>query len=103
MYLFLNKIDFPWFNVDDNFPALSYLNHFIAFNGRIILITMLNHGLSEFPLEILNFKNLNYLCLSSNKIRELHKSIIKLENLETLYLDDNQFTKIPDSIIIYPN
>jgi len=92
----------PWLYADEEFPVHLYPCHYIALGGKIILITLLNLGLSKLPHEILNFKNLIYLCLNSNKITHLPKSFANLEHLETLNLDDNQFTKIPDSAVDLP-
>ncbi|MFX1277910.1 MAG: leucine-rich repeat domain-containing protein [Promethearchaeota archaeon] len=92
----------PWLRPDEGFPASKFPCHYVALNGEIILLSLVNLGLSEAPSEILNFKNLRYLNLGSNTLSELPKSFKDLESLEFLILNDNQFTEIPDCIIKLP-
>jgi len=92
----------PWVSPDLEFPTYKFPCHYIALNGRIILLSLFNLGLSEIPYEISNLKNLTYLSLKSNNITQLPKTISKLKSLENLILDNNQFTKVPDSIIELP-
>lgn len=97
-----NKINLwkiPWVSPDLDFPANKFPCHYIALNGKIILLSLMNLGLSEIPPEISNLNNLKYLNLKSNNITQLPKAISKLKSLEHLILDNNQFTKVPDNII----
>ena len=89
-------------DIDENFPAYKYPCHYLALNGKIILLSLFNLGLSEVPSEILKLKNLSYLCLNSSNITEFPKQFSNLKSLETLYLDKNQFTLVPESIIELP-
>jgi hypothetical protein len=88
--------------IDEDFPAHIFPCHYLALNGKVILLSLFNLGLSEFPSEILNLKNLTYLCLNSSSISEFPKQFSNLKSLETLYLDKNQFTLVPESIIELP-
>jgi len=88
--------------IDEDFPAHIFSCHYLALNGKIILLSLFNQGLSEFPSEILSLKNLSYLCLNSSNITEFPKQFSNLESLETLYLDKNQFTIVPESIAYLP-
>jgi len=92
----------PWMHANVNFPANLFPCHYIASNGKIILLTLLNIGLSEIPSEILNFKGLTYLNFNSNNISELPKTFSNLESLGTLFLNNNQFSKVPDILIELP-
>jgi len=96
----LGKI--PWHKQDLDFPALKFPCHYLSSNGEIILLTLLNLGLSELPSEILNLKNLKYLNLYSNNLIELPTSFSDLKSLESLVLDNNQFSKVPNSLIDLP-
>ena len=93
----------PWLRPDEEFPALKFPCHYIALNGEIVLLSLVNLGLSETPSEISNFKNLRYLNLNSNTLSLLPKSFSDLKSLEFLILNDNQFIEVPDSIIELPS
>jgi Leucine-rich repeat (LRR) protein len=54
--------------------------------------------ISELDKNILNFKNIEELILSENKLTELPKEIGKLTNLKWLVVSDNQLLKVPSSI-----
>ncbi|MHA2039067.1 MAG: leucine-rich repeat domain-containing protein [Promethearchaeota archaeon] len=92
----------PWMHANVNFPANLFSCHYIASNGKIILLTLLNFGLSDIPSEILNLKSLTYLNCNSNNISELSKTFFNLESLGTLFLNNNQFIKVPDVLIELP-
>lgn len=66
----------PWVRVDLSFPVREFPCHYIAFNVKIIVVVLLNLGLSEIPSEISNLKLLTYLCLNSNNITELPKHFL---------------------------
>ena len=99
-YQFTQKL--PWLERNVNFPARKFSCHYIASNGRIVLLTLLNLGLSEIPSEISNLKNLTYICLNSNNITELPETFSNLKSLENLFLNNNQFSKVPDFLIELP-
>lgn len=89
-------------SIDENFPAHIFPCHYLALNGKVILLSLFNLGLSELPSEILKLKNLSYLCLNSSNITEFPKQFSNLKSLETLYLDKNQLTRVPESLIELP-
>lgn len=60
-------------------------------------------GLTEFPLEILEFKNLQVLDLSGNYISNLPKDITKIQHLEELFLNQNLFPVFPQAILQLQN
>ncbi len=92
----------PWMHANVNFPAYLFPCHYIASNGKIILLTLLNFGLSEIPSEILDLKSLTYLNFNSNNISELPKTFSNAKSLENLFLNNNQFIKVPDILIELP-
>jgi Leucine-rich repeat (LRR) protein len=92
----------PWMHANVNFPASLFPCHYIASNGKIILLSLFNLGLSEMPTGIFNLKSLTYFNFNSNNISKLPKSFSNLESLGTLFLNDNQFNKVPDILIELP-
>ncbi|MHA1988505.1 MAG: hypothetical protein ACW98D_17885 [Promethearchaeota archaeon] len=89
----------PWMHADGNFLALKFPCHYVASNGKIILLTLLNLGLSEIPSAVTHLKNLTYLNLNFNKLTELPKTFSNLNFLEILFVDNNQFTKVPEYLV----
>ena len=92
----------PWIHAGVDFPAHLFPCHYIASNGKITLLTLLNLGLSEIPTGILNLKNLTYLCLASNNITDLPHAFSNLKALEGLNLNNNQFSDVPNCLIELP-
>ncbi len=67
-------------------------------DGSVTELSLTNLKLTDFPLIIFEFKELEYLSLNKNQIKKLPLSIDRLQNLKSLNISNNKFTKIPDSI-----
>lgn len=52
----------------------------------------------DFPMQILKFKNLQYLDLSKNSLKELPDSIITLKKLQYLIVSKNSLEALPNAI-----
>ena len=53
---------------------------------------------TEFPMELLEFKDMKKLYLSDNQLTSIPKEIGQLTNLQVLYLSENKLTSIPKEI-----
>lgn len=71
--------------------ALKYKNDVIRLNLR-------KKKLKEFPAEILQLKNLQYLDISKNNIRQLPDSIVTLKNLQYLACSKTGLETVPVNI-----
>jgi len=65
---------------------------------RVVKLSLKKQGLKDFPLEILNCTNLQYLDLSKNKLNALPDSIIQLKKLQVLILSKNNLEALPNCI-----
>lgn len=65
---------------------------------KVVKLELRKLKLNTFPLEILQFTNLQYLDLSKNKISELPADISKLEKLQVLILSRNNLEVLPFDI-----
>lgn len=63
--------------------------------GRTLNLTKLNLKDLDGFLDIENFKDLDSLDLSNNKLKEIPTFIMDLTNLKTLDLSNNQLTEVP--------
>lgn len=64
----------------------------------VIKLVLRKKHFKQFPLEILTFKNLQYLDISKNSITELPDSIGALKNLQHLACSKTGLQRIPNSI-----
>ncbi len=64
----------------------------------VFIIRLTNKQLTNFPSEILSFKNLQALDLSNNKLSSIPKNINQLELLQQLNLRRNRFENLPASL-----
>jgi Leucine-rich repeat (LRR) protein len=74
------------------------LKEALANPDKVIRLNLKKKKLREFPAEVLQFKNLQYLDLSKNKIKELHDSIITLPNLQYLIVSNTGLERLPREI-----
>ena len=65
---------------------------------RVIRLSLRKQKLKTMPLEILQFKNLQYLDLSKNSIKELPPEIGELKNLQYLSVTKDGLETIPPEI-----
>jgi Leucine-rich repeat (LRR) protein len=65
---------------------------------NVIKLTLRKKKLREFPAEIFQFKNIQYLDLSKNSIKELPDSIVMLKNLQYLIVSKTGLERLPKNI-----
>ncbi|MCS7073707.1 MAG: leucine-rich repeat domain-containing protein [Bacteroidia bacterium] len=65
---------------------------------KVYKLTLRDQKLTEFPKEILLFKNLQVLDLSYNKLTTLPPEVYKLKNLQELNLYRNRIQSLPSEI-----
>jgi Leucine-rich repeat (LRR) protein len=65
---------------------------------QVLKLSLRKQGLKEFPKEVLQLKNLQYLDLSKNKIESLPDSIIQLKQLQVLIVSKNELVALPNTI-----
>ena len=65
-------------------------------NVKALLLN--NQGLKEFPISVLEFKNLEVLNLMDNELTEIPLDIDKLIKLRRLFIANNPLEKLPYSI-----
>jgi Leucine-rich repeat (LRR) protein len=70
---------------------------------RVRELDMSRSGLSTFPREILNLRNLVDLDLSHNSIGDIPRQINKLAKLQTIKLGHNRLISVPSEIALLPN
>lgn len=66
--------------------------------NEVTHLKLIRKKIKEFPKEILNFKNLEYLDLSKNKLDSLPTEFSSLSNLHTLIIKSNNFQEFPEAI-----
>ncbi len=65
---------------------------------QVIKLELRKQKLKQFPLEILQFKNLQYLDLSKNQLKELPDSISQLKHLQYLDVSRNKLERLNKNI-----
>jgi hypothetical protein len=89
------KLD-PEFSLDgETFPATKFPNHFLAVDGKIILLSLVNLHLERIPEMIYDFPNIIYLNFQQNRLDSISDGIGKMKYLNSLILDHNLFTNVP--------
>jgi Leucine-rich repeat (LRR) protein len=66
--------------------------------SKVIKLELRRKHLKEFPKEISQFKNLQYLDLSKNSIVEIPPFIAELKDLQILILSKNEIESLPKEI-----
>ncbi|MGE0568564.1 MAG: leucine-rich repeat domain-containing protein [Bacteroidia bacterium] len=69
----------------------------------VVKLVLRKQKLKEFPSEIFEFKNLQYLDLSKNRIQYLPDSLFKLENLQVLIVSKTGLKSFPKNIHLLKN
>ncbi|MEM6765904.1 MAG: leucine-rich repeat domain-containing protein [Bacteroidota bacterium] len=65
---------------------------------NVYKLSLENQKLKQFPLEVLNYPNLQALNLSGNKLLSIPEEISSLTKLETLILSRNKLRSLPVSM-----
>ncbi len=65
---------------------------------KVVKLVLRKKKFKSFPLQILKFKNLQYLDLSKNSIKEIPDSIVQLKNLQYLIVSKTGLESLPNTI-----
>lgn len=71
------------------------LNAALATKDSVYRLVLRKKKLKEFPIEILEFKNLQYLDISKNSISVIPDSLVKLTNLQYFKCSKNNIEELP--------
>lgn len=88
----------PFFSTAQPEHIFMSLEEALKLPEKVVHLDLSKQRLKEFPLEILNFPNLEVLDLSRNRISLLPAEIGKLKNLRILNLSKNRFSILPQQI-----
>ena len=83
------------------FPSKKIANsNYTNISPTLLILDLSNNQLEEFPMVIEFFKNLQYLNLSWNNIKNMNCLLyMHLENLEKFFIDNNRIYEIPHNIL----
>ncbi|HEY4800293.1 MAG TPA: leucine-rich repeat domain-containing protein [Bacteroidia bacterium] len=84
-------------------PIFDNLTEALKNPSQVFRLSLRGKKLKKFPMEILQFKNLQELDLSKNKLDSIPGLIGTLPYLETLDLSNNKINYLPDSIGLLKN
>jgi Leucine-rich repeat (LRR) protein len=79
-------------------PIYKNLNEALEHPDKVYRLDLSKKKLKVFPMEILQFKNLQELNLSKNKLDFIPEQIGILTHLQILNLSGNRLQELPDSI-----
>ena len=82
----------------DTVKTFTSLESALKHPEQVYKLKLQKEGLTKFPMEILQFKNLQVLDLSKNKIEEIPEEIEQLGNLTSISFSKNRLVSIPPSI-----
>jgi Leucine-rich repeat (LRR) protein len=82
----------------DTLKAYTNLTEALKNPDKVIKLELRRNKLKSFPMEILQFKNLQYLDLSKNDIKELPIEIGQLKNLQYFAISKNGLEELPPQI-----
>lgn len=74
------------------------LQEALKFPEKVVRLELRKKKLKEFPKEIFQFKNLQWLDVGKNSLTQLPDSIYKLENLQYLNVSRNKLSSLPKEI-----
>ncbi|MCB9069242.1 MAG: leucine-rich repeat domain-containing protein [Calditrichae bacterium] len=80
---------------DPEWPARGYE---INSEKRVVKLFLVNVGLQNIPLEILDLEHLEYLDISGNKLKYIPNDLTKLKEVRYLNLSDNSIHHLPVSL-----
>ncbi len=82
----------------ENLEPITDLQIALQKPDSVIKLVLRKKHFKNFPIEILQFKNLQYLDISKNAIKELPDSISTLKNLQHLACSKTGLLRIPNTI-----
>lgn len=82
----------------DTIQAYTSLEEALKNPDKVIKLELRKKKLKNFPKEIFQFKNLQYLDLSKNNIKEIPEEIEQLGSLQYLSLSKNKIESVPKQI-----
>lgn len=82
----------------DTITAYTSIDSAMKHPEQVIKLILRKQHLKEFPLEILKFKNLQYLDISKNTIKELPDSIDQLNQLQYFICVKTGLERLPKQI-----
>lgn len=82
----------------DTIKAYTTIEEALKNPDDVLKLVLRKQKLKTFPLEILQFKNLQYLDISKNSIAELPDSINKLSQLQYFICSKTGLTRLPKEI-----
>lgn len=82
----------------DTLDAFTSISEALKDPDKVIKLELRKKRLKEFPKEIFQLKNLQYLDLSKNSIREIPAEIAELKSLQILILSKNELETLPKEI-----
>lgn len=82
----------------DTVHAFTSLEEALKNPDKVYKLILRKKKLKEFPREIFQFKNLQYLDLSKNNIKEIPAEIAELTNLQYFNISKNALETIPPQI-----
>jgi Leucine-rich repeat (LRR) protein len=66
-------------------------------NSKLKCIELVNKGLTNFSLEVTNFKTLVCLDLSKNNFKEFPSAVCSVKSLEQLFFNSNLIKELPEN------
>ena len=82
----------------DTLTGFTSITEALKDPDKVIKLELRRKHLKQFPKEIFQFKNLQYLDLSKNSIEEIPSEIGQLQNLQILLLSKNEIESLPKEI-----
>lgn len=82
----------------DTLTAYTDINEALKHPEQVIKLELRRKKLKKFPIEILQFTNLQYLDLSKNSIKELPTEIQQLKDLQYLAISKNGLEELTPQI-----
>lgn len=82
----------------DTLTAFTSISEAMKDPDKVIKLELKRKKLKQFPKEIFQFKNLQYLDLSKNSLTEIPAEIGELKNLQILILSKNEIETLPKEI-----
>lgn len=82
----------------DTMRAVLSIEEGLKNPDAVIKLELRKQKLNDFPMEILQFKNLQYLDLSKNRIKEIPEAIDTLKYLQVFIMSKNKLEYLPKEI-----